>query len=154
VSVRSALTCQAAAGLDRNGATRVKLNPDNLRVPDISKVTHIVSTTAEFPDYLDAIDSFVNVVKPSWVTDCLKSKRVLNPRLYSPDRALFMSNVTVYCSDIPDGDVEAIHTAVLALGGATTSVMNRSVTHIVALDSSQPVQVSAKNRLCAILPHW
>ena len=113
-----------------------------------------MSTTADFPDYLDAIDTFVNVVMPSWVTESLKSKRVLNPRLHSPDPALFMSNVTVYCSDIPEGDVEAIHAAVLALGGATTSVMNRSVTHIVALDGSQPVQISAKIKLCSILPHW
>jgi hypothetical protein len=113
-----------------------------------------VSTTANFPDYLDAIDTFVNVVKPSWVAESLQSKRVLNPRLYSPDPALFMSNVTVHCSEIPEGDAEAIHAAVLALGGATTPVMNRSVTHVVALDGSQPVQISAKIQLRSILPHW
>ncbi len=126
------------------------------RVRDIYKITHLLASTADFPDYVDAINTFVNVVKPSWVTESLRSKRVLNPRLYTPDPALFMSNVTVFCSDIPDGDVEAIHAAVLALGGVTSTVMNRAVTHIVALEGSEPLETAARNRLTAktILPHW
>lgn len=132
------------------------LDLDTNRVRDIYKITHLLASTTDFPDYVDAINTFVNVVKPSWVTASLKAKRVSNPRLHTPDPALFMSNVTVFCSDIPDGDVEAIHAAVLALGGVTSHAMNRTVTHIVALEGSEPLETAARNRLTAktILPHW
>lgn len=132
------------------------MNPDTGRVRNMDKLTHILSSTSDFPDYFDAISKFVNVVKPSWVSESLRSKRALNPRQFSPDPALFMSDVTVYCSDIPEGDVEAIHGTVVALGGVTTSVLSRVVTHIVALDGREPLQAAAKNglRCKTILPHW
>jgi hypothetical protein len=115
-----------------------------------------LSTTADFPDYFDAINTFVNVVQPSWVAESLSTKRVLNPRLHSPDPALFLSNVTVYCADLPEGDVEAIHAAVLALGGVTDTKFSRVVTHVVALDGNPPIQSAARNKVnCkTILPHW
>lgn len=142
--------------LNSNGATRVDLDLTTPHAADFSKITHIVAFTADFPAYFDAIDCFVNVVRPSWITGCLTSNRRQNPRLYSPDPALFMSNVTVYCSDIPEGDVEAIHTVVRALGGVASSTLSRTVTHIVALDASQPFEAAASHKLPSkiILPHW
>jgi hypothetical protein len=133
--------------LDCHGATRVELDITN-RLHDIYKIAYLLASNV--PDDVDAINSFVNVVKPSWVTDSLRDKRALNPRYYNPDPALFMSKVTVFCSEI-GGQVEAIHAAVLALGGDTAPVINRTVTHIVTLE---PLDTGKTPTAKTILPDW
>jgi hypothetical protein len=123
----------------------------------MKELTHILSATPEFPDYFDAISTFVNIINPSWVAESLRRNRQMNPRQFSPDPALFMSDFTVYCADIPEGDVEAIHGAVVALGGVASSTLSKAVTHLVALDYGHPQCETAISRGLSckiILPHW
>lgn len=119
--------------------------------------THIISSTSDFPEYTAALDSFVHVVKPSWVDICIAKQRVTNPRQYSPDPALFLSDVVVTCADIPPGDQEAIIGGIIAMGGQYSAPLTRLVTHVVALtmDSQkcQTVQeLGLKTKI--VLPHW
>jgi hypothetical protein len=120
-------------------------------------VTHIVSTTSDFPDYHNALDQFKNVVKPTWVDACLEGGKLKNTRVYSPDPALFLSEVVVCCGNIPEGDKEAIEGGVVAMGGQYVPVLSKQVTHLIALDMSDPrVQLATDKRLrcLVLLPHW
>jgi hypothetical protein len=120
-------------------------------------ITHVISRTADFPDYDTALEQLKHVVKPVWVQVSLAKGKQQNPRQYSPDPALFLNNVTVFCTGIPDGDKEAIYGAVLALGGLCSENFTKLVTHLVALSIDDPVCETAQRKgvPCKIvLPHW
>lgn len=96
-------------------------------------------------------------MKPSWVEACIQKNKVSNPRQFSPDPCLFLSDVTVTCADIPEGDKEAIIGGVLAMGGQYSAPLTKMVTHVVALTlDNEKCEVALKKRLrCKIvLPHW
>jgi hypothetical protein len=133
------------------------LDPDTNRIRDLRKLTHIISNTSDFEDYESALDNFIQVVKPAWIRACVAKNRQTNPRQYSPDPALFLSEVTVSCADIPEGDKEAIMGGVLAMGGLCSDVVTKLVTHLVALNyEDAKVQAAVKrNPRCKIVaPHW
>ncbi|KAK3044541.1 hypothetical protein LTS18_000994, partial [Coniosporium uncinatum] len=64
--------------MNTHGGTYSPLNRDG-RVEDVSKVTHIIAATSDFPDYDAALDQFVSVVKPSWVEASLLKQKMPNP---------------------------------------------------------------------------
>ena len=99
----------------------------------------------------------LHVVKPTWIDASLQSNKAKNPRTYSPDPALFMSEVVICCGDIPSGDKEAIEGGVLALGGQIAPSLSKFVTHLIALDVSEPrcqLAISKRLQLSIVLPHW
>ncbi|KAL8839483.1 MAG: hypothetical protein Q9170_001706 [Blastenia crenularia] len=106
-------------------------SPTSKILPD--EVTHIVSTTSDFPEYDAATDALKSVVKPEWVTASIAKGRLANPRSYSPDPRLFFSGLVLCCADIPEGDKDAVMGGVLATGGLYSSSVTKMVTHIVAL---------------------
>jgi len=81
----------------------------------------------------------------------------MNPRQYSPDHNLIMSDVIIACGNIPEGDKEAIAGGVLAMGGTYSGQMSKLVTHLIALSDTDErcVLAKAKHLKCKILiPHW
>jgi twin BRCT domain len=132
-------------------------NPEG-RIDDIRSLTHIISNTSDFPDYEFALDNFVHVVKPGWIEQSIAKGRQSNPRQFSPDPCLIMSDVVVCCADIPQGDAEAIAGGVLAMGGQYAEQLSKTVTHLVALNPDQNAKCKLavqKNLKCDIvLPHW
>ena len=123
----------------------------------MEEVTHIISTTIDFPDYEVANDALKSVVKPDWVDASITKGRLANPRQYSPDPKLFFSGLIVCCADIPSGDADAIIGGVLAMGGLYSSSVSKMVTHIVALsmDSDKCQTALSRDLKCKIvLPHW
>lgn len=125
---------------------------------DLKDLTHIISQSSEFPGYFDAVDAFLNVVRPSWVEQSIHKGKLANARSHSPDPSLFMADVVLtFADDIPQGDKDAIIGGLVAMGGIYSQPLTRAVTHIVAL--------SMNNDLCAVvverdltmkivLPHW
>ena len=96
-------------------------------------------------------------MKPAWVDQSLKGNKIKNPRPYSPDPQLFMSDVTICCGDLPSGDKEAILGGVLATGGQFSQQLSRTVTHLIALDLDDnkcQVAISKRLNLSIVLPHW
>lgn len=78
-------------------------------------------------------------------------------RQHSPDPALFFSQVTLSCSELPEGDKDAIIAGVLAMGGLYSSPLTKLVTHIVTLSTDNDKCTLAKQKMphCRIvLPHW
>lgn len=127
------------------------------RIENLKDINYIVSETADFPDYHRALDLMIHVVKPTWVHASLQSMKTKNPRAYSPDPALFMSDVVICCGEIPNGDKEAIEGGVLALGGQIAPSLSKQVTHLIALDVSEPrcqLAISKRLQLVIVLPHW
>lgn len=123
----------------------------------MEKVTHLISTTSDFPEYEEAITLLKAVVKPDWVKSSILKARLANPRHYSPDPRLFFSGLVVCCADLPVGDKDAIIGGVLAMGGLHASAVSRLVTHIVALttDSEKCQMALSRNLTCKmVLPHW
>ena len=123
----------------------------------LQDITHIISTTTDFPEYEAASDALKSVVKPDWVKASIAKGRLANPRQYSPDPRLFFSGLVVCCADLPSGDSDAIIGGVLAMGGLYSSPVSKMVTHIVALsmDSDKCRMAINKDVKCKyVLPHW
>lgn len=124
---------------------------------DFDDLTHIISVTSDFPQYLAARSQLISTVTPGWITHSLLKGKQQPIRQYTPDPNLFLSNVIVSCGDIPTGDKDAIIGATLALGGMESSSLTRTVTHICALSmESEKCQKALENNLKAkiVLPHW
>jgi Regulator of Ty1 transposition protein 107 BRCT domain/twin BRCT domain len=120
-------------------------------------LTHIISSTFNFPDYDAALDAFIPVIRPTWVNSSIVRSKLAPPRQYNPNPRQFMSDVVVCCADIPDGDQDAICGGVLAMGGGFTSKISTQVTHLVALtmENEKCGVVQAKNlNIKIVLPHW
>ncbi|KAJ8118242.1 hypothetical protein OPT61_g748 [Boeremia exigua] len=127
------------------------------RIDRLEETNYIISTTSDFPDYYRALDRMTHVVKPLWVEHSLKANKTKNPRTYSPDPALFMSDVIICCGNLPSGDKEAIQGGVLAMGGQFTEQLTKTVTHLISLDlDDQRCQLAISKRLnlTIVLPHW
>lgn len=123
----------------------------------LTEVTHIITTTIDFPEYDAAAESLKAVVKPDWVTISIAKKKTANVKSHSPDPKLYYSGLTVCCADLPPGDADAIIGGVLAMGGLYSSSVSRMVTHIVALniDNDKCRAAISKALKCKIvLPHW
>jgi hypothetical protein len=120
-------------------------------------LTHVLSTTSDFPDYQGALDTFIHVVKPSYVQQCIEKGKQMNPRQFSPDHNLILNDIVIACANIPEGDKEAIAGGVLAMGGMYSGQLTKLVTHLIALSDEDERCVLAKKKglKCKILlPHW
>lgn len=127
------------------------------RIGKLDEIDYIISTTSDFPDYHRALDLMIHTVKPAWIDTSLKVKKLKNPRTYSPDPALFMSEVIICCGDIPTGDKEAIEGGVLAMGGQIAPLLSKQVTHLIALETADQrcqLAISKRLQLKIVLPHW
>ena len=144
-----------AKRLEQNGARQIPRSLEDT-IP-LEEVTHIISTTIDFPDYDAANDALKSVVKPDWADASITKGRLANPRQYSPDPRLFFSGLIVCCADLPSGDSDAIIGGVLAMGGLYSSSVSKMVTHVVALtmDSDKCQTAISRDLRCKIvLPHW
>lgn len=137
--------------------TIVPFDASKGRIEQLGEINYIISTTSDFPDYHRALDLMIHTVKPAWIDASLQVAKAKNPRTYSPDPALFLSEVVVCCGDIPTGDKEAVEGGVLAMGGQVTPALSKQVTHLIALDVSDPrcqLAISKRLHLKMVLPHW
>ncbi|KAK5091727.1 regulator of Ty1 Transposition [Lithohypha guttulata] len=124
---------------------------------DLDNVTHIISATTDFPDYYSALDRFIHVVKPTWVTVSIATGKLAHPRKYSPDPNLFMNDVVATCVELPQGDADAIAGGILAMGGNYSFKLTSQITHVVALNMENDVceSIQEKNlNIKMVLPHW
>lgn len=124
---------------------------------DFEELTHIISHTSDFPQYLDSRAQLIPTVVPGWVTASGLKNKQQPIRQYSPDPALIFSNITISCGGLPVGDKDAIIGAVLALGGMESNGLTRTVTHICALNmEDEKCQKAEEHNLKAkiVLPHW
>jgi hypothetical protein len=120
-------------------------------------ITRIISLTSDFPQYGEAHDHMVPVVTPSWITQSLMKGKETFFRPYTPDPALYFSNVSLFCADIPPSDKDAIVGTVLALGGMESTAITRLTTHICALSIEHPACRAALDKQLKakiVLPHW
>ena len=143
--------------LQEGGAQHEPLDPQTNRIKDIKQLTHVISATSDFADYQLALEAYVHVVKPSYVQQCIEKGKQMNPRQYSPDHNLILSDVIIACANIPEGDKEAIAGGVLAMGGIYSAQLTKLVTHLIALsDEDERCKLAKDKRLkCKILiPHW
>lgn len=143
--------------LRQHGAENVTVSSQLFDAISLDDVTHIVTTTIDFPDHGAAFDSLKAIVKPDWVSASVTKGRLANPRQYSPDPRMFFSGLIVCCADLPSGDSDAIVGGVLAMGGLYSSPVTKSITHIVALtmDNDKCQAAISKHLKCKIvLPHW
>jgi hypothetical protein len=151
------IVSQLAQDITASGGTVVPFDFSPGSTHKLEDVVYIVSATTDFHEYYRTLDLMINVVKPQFVDDCLSSGKMKNPRSYSPDPALFMSNVVVCCGDIPEGDQDAIAGGVIAMGGQYTSGLSKATTHLVALSMDEKrckIAVDKRLPLKIVLPHW
>ncbi|KAF1995887.1 hypothetical protein P154DRAFT_525987 [Amniculicola lignicola CBS 123094] len=148
---------QLEKDINNNGGTLVPFDTSKGHIEQLERITHIISTTSDFPDYYRALDLMLPVVKPTWVAQSLKAKKLKSPRSCSPDPAFIMSDVVICCGDIPEGDKDAIEGGALAMGGQTSAGLSKFVTHLIALSTDDPrCQMASSKRLhcLLVLPHW
>ncbi|KAK9240717.1 hypothetical protein V1525DRAFT_336300 [Lipomyces kononenkoae] len=132
-------------------------NEGNRKVLSLSSITHIISNTIDFPEYPEAEQRMINVVKPLWVYKSVSHGRTAPLRLYSPNPKFFFSDVNIFVAGLPQGDREALYGGVRALGGQWSESLTRFTTHVIALsmDEASCKTVALERKACKIvLPHW
>ncbi|KAL7899658.1 BRCT domain-containing protein [Trichoderma sp. SZMC 28014] len=141
--------------LTEHGATAVDYRRDG-SLP-IERVTHIISDTIDFPQYVESQAFMIPVVSKQWITVSISRRRQAQVRPFSPDPRMIFSEVMVTCADIPPMDKESILGATMALGGQESKDVGKLTTHICALSMDHPKVVSALERNWKgkiVLPHW
>lgn len=124
---------------------------------EVDELTHIISTSIDFPRYTEALGKGVYVVKPGWIINSANKGKLADTRPYSPDPDQFFQDVVVTTAGLPEGDKDAIIAGVLALGGMYSANLSRLVTHLVTNDmNNQKAEIAEEKQLACkiLLPHW
>ncbi|KAK9468932.1 BRCT domain-containing protein [Lipomyces arxii] len=144
--------------LNDGGAQEVEIFRDgNSEKWNVKAVTHIITTNIDFPEYDEAEELMINVVKPLWVYKSVSHNRISPIRLYSPNPKLFFSDVNIVVAGLHTGDCEALYGGVRALGGQWSETLSRFTTHVVALSADHPkckAASHARRAVKVVLPHW
>ena len=133
------------------------MQSDDQQIENLASVSHIVSASIEFPQYSEAIERGVAVVKPSWIRQSHRKGKLSAPRQHSPDPSQYFQDVVLVCADIPEYDKDAIIAGVMALGGQYQSTLTKLTTHIVTLSDEHTKCVTAQEKRASckiVLPHW
>ena len=141
--------------LEDNGATIREPRRDG-SIP-IERVSHIISNTIDFPQYVESQAAMIPVVTTQWITASVSRRKQAQVRPFSPDPRMIFAEVVVTCADLPEMDKESIIGATMALGGQESKDSNRLTTHICALsmDNAKVANAVAKNfKGKVVLPHW
>ncbi|KAK7203185.1 hypothetical protein BZA70DRAFT_291621 [Myxozyma melibiosi] len=146
------------------GATEAKLTvePEGNRrtLLDFLDLTHIIANNIDFPEYLEADERMINVVKSAWVHKSSNQRRSLPLRMFSPNPRFFFSDVSIVAVGLPASEVEAIYGGVQALGGQWSTSISRFTTHIVTPSIDNPgfkeiaSQLAKRPSVKIVLPHW
>jgi hypothetical protein len=123
----------------------------------VEKVTHIISNTINFEQYVESQAIMIPVVSEHWISTSVMRKKTAPPRPFSPDPRMIFAEVIVTCADLPLMDKESILGATMALGGQESKNASRLTTHICALSMDSPkvkgaVESGFKGKV--VLPHW
>ncbi|KAJ6442086.1 BRCT domain-containing protein [Purpureocillium lavendulum] len=143
-SLAPKLISDLSAILEDNGATIREPRRDGT-IP-IERVTHIVSNTIDFPQYVESQAVMIPVVTMQWITQSVARRRLAQVRPFSPDPRMIFAEVVVTCADLPVMDKESIIGAVMALGGQESKDSTRLTTHICALTVDDPKVQHATTR--------
>lgn len=138
-----------------NGATVCEPRRDGSIA--MERVTHIISNTIDFPQYVESQAVMIPVVSVHWITQSIGRRRLAQVRPHSPDPRMIFAEVVVTCADIPTMDKESILGAVMALGGQESKDAGRLTTHLCALSMDDAkVQAASQRgfRGSVVLPHW
>lgn len=146
---------QLTSVLEDNGATVCEPRRDgSIR---IEEVTHIVSNTIDFPQYVESQAVMIPVVSVEWISVSISRGKQAQVRPYSPDPRMIFARVVVSCADLPVMDKESILGATMALGGQESKDASRLTTHICALsmDNAKVEQALGRGwKGKVVLPHW
>ncbi|EME49535.1 hypothetical protein DOTSEDRAFT_19972 [Dothistroma septosporum NZE10] len=145
------------AALEGNGGRYVPLRASDQQIDELDNITHVISTTIDFPQYSLTVERSISIVKPSWVAQSARKGKQVSARQHSPDPSQYFHDVVVTCADIPEGDAEAITAGVMALGGQFSHPLTKLVTHVVTVSLEHPkcIAIKEKGHKCkVVLPHW
>ncbi|KAI1814278.1 BRCT domain-containing protein [Poronia punctata] len=123
----------------------------------LANVTHIIANTIEFPQYTQATEMMIPVVRSKWVSMSLAKGKQAQIRPYTPDPRMIFSDVMLSCADIPNNDKEAIIGATMAMGGMDSENVTKLTTHICALSMDHEkvkIAIEKKHKCKIVLPHW
>lgn len=119
-----------------NGGSVVtaELNHD-LNLLQKYRVEHVLSHTADFSTAAVAAERLVPVTTVQWLVDSCREQQKKNYRLYFPAPAPPLAGVVLCAANnLPQGDKDAIYTAVRLFGGQYLDSLSRYTTHLVAVD--------------------
>ncbi|KYK54946.1 BRCT domain-containing protein [Drechmeria coniospora] len=154
-SLAPKLISELSTILEDNGAVIHEPRRDGTLA--VEKVTHIISNTIDFPQYVESQAVMIPVITVQWITSSVSRRKLAQVRPFSPDPRMIFSEVVVTCAGLPVMDRESIVGATMALGGQESKEVSRLTTHICALTMDDPkVKQAAAGRVkCKIvLPHW
>ena len=119
-----------------NGGSVVtaELNHD-LNLLQKYRVEHVLSHTADFSTAAVAAERLVPVTTVQWLVDSCREQQKKNYGLYFPAPAPPLAGVVLCAANnLPQGDKDAIYTAVRLFGGQYLDSLSRYTTHLVAVD--------------------
>lgn len=131
-------------------------------------VTHIISNTVEFIEYIQSQQLMIPVTTADWLEETMKSNKPPNHKNFNPNPNFFLKNVFL-CVDDDDilvTDKEAMYAGVRAFGGQYLEDLTRHTTHLICknskslkfiIASSVSVQtpgLSESTGIKIVLPQW
>ncbi|VEU23342.1 DEKNAAC104505 [Brettanomyces naardenensis] len=100
---------------------------------ELSKITHIISSTISFPEYTTASDKLmIPVVTPDWFFESMSQGKLQSVRSYSADPTLVFKGCMITCStSICEDDRKLLASAVKSFGGIFVRDISRKLTHLI-----------------------
>ncbi|KAK9473948.1 uncharacterized protein V1510DRAFT_391265 [Dipodascopsis tothii] len=123
---------------------------------DLTKITHIIANSVDFPAYQSAEDSMVSVVRPQWVWKSSKLAKIAPLRPFSPNERHVLAEINITVEGLAQGDKAAVQCAVRALGGQWSDNLTKFTTHLVVQgqDSDKYRQAQRRSTIKIVLPQW
>lgn len=120
-------------------------------------VTHVIAKDTSFPQFSEANDCNLTIVKPSWVFLSAKCEMLLPCEAYKSESGQLFNGIVVCPSKIPEDDRDALWAMVTYHGGHCQLNLNPRCTHLVI---PQPVgdkyecALKHADRIKIVTPSW
>ncbi|CAB3993743.1 Hypothetical predicted protein [Paramuricea clavata] len=118
--------------------------------------THVVSSTTNFPEYEQAKEAGIPMVKPEWVIYSVKCEVMMPTAAFSLEKKLF-SDVVACPSQMPPDDRDALWAMITFYGGQCHTTFDSKCTHLLVPKpegEKYEVALQHKQKVKIVIPEW
>ncbi|XP_028393848.1 PAX-interacting protein 1-like [Dendronephthya gigantea] len=118
--------------------------------------THVISSTVDFPEYEQAKEIGIPIVKPEWVIYSVKCEAMMPTNAFSVGKKLF-TDVVACPSQVPPADRDALWSMITFYGGRCQTTFDPSCTHLLVPKpegEKYEVALQHKEKVKIVVPEW
>jgi len=120
-------------------------------------VTHVIAENINFPEYEQAKDAKLAIVKAAWVDACMKCDTLLPSNPFSPEQDSLFYGLTICLSQVPQNDKNALWAMITYHGAVCQLNLNPKCTHLVTGKASGrkfEFAIQKPDRVKIVTPEW